>query len=129
MTIMLKVVEVHPAQGVQGEYIVLQNLGLVTVSLRGWALCTDAYFTGEPDRVADEMYIFRDDISIRPYTRVVLFTGRGEDGWVPTVDGQQAYCAYWQRDERIWTHAPQVHVLHIAGTKRIAPPAHAIATP
>src|SRR5579871_1020784 len=91
---MLKIVEVHASEGAQGEYIVLQNTGLITVSLRGWALCTDAYLDGDAARIADEMYIFRDDIPIKPYMRVVLFTGSGQDGWVPTVDGKQAYCAY-----------------------------------
>lgn len=116
---MLRVVEVHPASSAQGEYIVLQNLGVVTINLRGWAVCTEAYLSAEAQRVADEMYIFRQEVSIRPYTRVVLFTGQGRDGWVPTTDGQQAYCAYWQRAERVWTHAARIHLLHIAGTKRV----------
>lgn len=116
---MLRVVDVHPAEGAQGEYIVLQNLGIVSVSLRGWALCTDAFLTGDSARVAEEMYIFREDIPVKPYTRVVLFTGKGEDAWVPTVDGQQAYCAYWQRDRGVWTDASQIHILHIAGTKSL----------
>src|SRR5579871_2899505 len=101
---MLKIVEIHAASGVQGEYIVLQNMGLVTVSLRGWALCSDAFLEGEPAKLAEEMYIFREDVAIKPYTNVVLFTGEGEDGWVPTIDGKQAYCAYWGRPERLWTH-------------------------
>ena len=53
----------------------------MTVSLRGWALCTDAYLYGDTAQVAEEMYIFRADIPIKPYTRVVLFTGEGTDGW------------------------------------------------
>ena len=94
---MLKIIEVHPATNTQGEYIVLQNQGLVTVSLRGWALCTDAYLESDPARMAQEMYVFREEVPIKPYTRVVLFTGNGEDEWVPTIDGRQAYCAYWNR--------------------------------
>ena len=120
---MLKIVDIHPASGVQGEYIVLQNQGLVTVSLRGWALCTDAYLEGDATRVMDEMYIFREDIPIKPYTRVVLFTGSGQDGWVPTIDGKQAYCAYWGREQRIWTQSAHVHVLHMFTARRIAPAA------
>ena len=118
---MLKIVEIHAANGVQSEYIVLQNTGLVTVSLRGWALCSDAFLDGDTAQIAEEMYIFREDVPIRPYTRVVLFTGTGEDGWVPTIDGRQAYCAYWGRQEHFWTHTPNVNVLHLLASRRIAP--------
>lgn len=117
---MLKIVEVHAASTAQGEYVVLQNQGLVTVSLRGWSVCTDAYLYGEPSELAQQMFIFRDDVQIKPYTRVVLFTGAGEDGWVPTIDGRQAYCAYWQRTERIWSQAQNVHILHLAASRCIA---------
>ncbi len=119
---MLKIVEIHPATSAQGEYVVLQNQGLLTVSLRGWALCTDAYLSGDAALVAQEMYIFREDVPIKPYTCVVLFTGSGQDGWVPTVDGRQAYCAYWGRRERIWTHSENIHILHLASTRRVAAP-------
>lgn len=118
---MLRVVEVHPSSSINGEYVVLQNIGVVSVSLRGWALCTDAYLTGDASRVAEEMYVFRAEISVRPHTRIVLFTGQGQDGWVPTTDGQQAYCAYWQRSECVWNHAHQIHILHIAGTRTVTP--------
>ncbi len=124
---MLKIVDIHAAAGVQGEYVVLENQGLVTVSLRGWALCTDAYLGGDAAQLAAEMYIFREDIPIKPYTRIVLFTGSGQDGWVPTVDGRQAYCAYWGRSERVWTHAAHAHILHLLSSKRIAAPIPAAA--
>ncbi len=114
---MLKIVEVHAAECARGEYVVLQNQGLVTVSLRGWALCTDAYLEGEPGQMAGEMYVFREDVPIKPYTHVVLFSGYGEDGWVPTTDGRQAYCAYWNRSDRIWTYAQHIHVLHLLASK------------
>jgi hypothetical protein len=119
---MLKIVDIHAATSAQGEYVVLQNQGLITVSLRGWALCTDAYLSGDAVQLADALFIFRDDIPIKPYTRVVLFTGSGQDGWVPTIDGRQAYCAYWGRSERVWSCADHIHVLHLFSSKRIAPP-------
>ncbi len=118
---MLKIIEVHPATNTQGEYIVLQNQGLGMVSLRGWALCTDAYLDGDTARLAQEIYIFRDEVAIKPYTRVVLFTGSGEDDWVPTVDGRQAYCAYWNRRERLWSSAMHVHLLHLLSSRVVAP--------
>ncbi len=125
---MLKIVDIHAAEGAKGEYVVLQNLGLVSVSLRGWALCTDAYLQGDRDRMANQMYVFRDDVSVKPYTRVVLFTGCGEDGWLPTVDGGQAYCAYWNRVERIWSVAETIHVLQLSASKRIHTPTMAVSS-
>jgi len=86
---MLKIVEVHPSSNPKGEYVVLHNLGLVTENLRGCALCTDAYLDGSIKNVGASMYIFREDIAIKPYMRVVVFTGCGEDGWMPTTDGKQ----------------------------------------
>lgn len=118
---MLKIVEVHAAASAQGEYIVLQNQGLMTVGLKGWALCTDAYLSGDAQRMAGQMFVFLDDVPIKPYTRIVLFTGRGENGWVPTVDGRHAYCVYWGRAERIWAHTENIHVLHLFASKRVTP--------
>jgi hypothetical protein len=118
-TDMLRIVEVHSSERPGGEYLVLQNVGTVTVCLRGWALCTDAYLEGDPAAIAGQMYVFRDDVGIRPYTRIVLFTGFGENAWVPTIDGHQAYCAYWNRTERIWTDANNVHVLQLHATRPI----------
>ena len=118
---MLKIVEVHPAANPQGEYVVLQNQGLVTVNLRGWAICTEDYLTGSPQEAAAGMYVFREDIAVKPYARVVLFTGGGEAGWVPTVDGKQAYCAYWGRTQAIWKHSQTVHVLQMAASRKVVP--------
>ncbi len=116
---MLKIVDIHPAQSARSEYVVLQNLGLVNVNLRGWALCTDAFFDGDSSRIADEMYVFKDDVQIKPYARVVLFTGSGENDWQPTIDGKQAYCVYWGRTERVWSYATNMHVLHTLTTRRV----------
>ncbi len=116
---MLKIVEVHAGKGVRGEYVVLQNFGLIAINLRGWALCTDAYLEGDAVNIAFQMYVFRDDIAISPYTRVVLFTSSGNNGWMPTVDGHQAYCAYWNREEPIWSHAEHIYVLQMSGSRRI----------
>ncbi len=119
---MLKIVEVHAGATAQGEYVVLQNQGLTTVSLRGWALCTDAFVQGDVSRLADETYIFREDVIIKPYTSVVLFTGCGENGWQPTNDGRQAYCAYWGRMDRIWDVSGNVNILHVFASKRVHAP-------
>lgn len=119
---MLKVVDVHLSDEVRGEYLVLQNQGLVTVTLRGWAVCTEAFLSGDLGQVADALYIFREEIGVKPYTKIVLFTGEGEDGWVPTTDGRQAYCAYWGRSQRIWSEAQRVHLLHLAGSRPVVAP-------
>ncbi|HLV81869.1 MAG TPA: hypothetical protein VKT32_16395 [Chthonomonadaceae bacterium] len=119
---MLKIVEVHAAESAYGEYIVLQNQGLRAVLLRGWALCTDTYLEADTARFAEEMYIFRQDIALEPYARVVLFTGSGQESWAPTTDGRWAFCAYWGRSERVWTRADHVHLLHLLGSKRVQQP-------
>lgn len=119
---MLKIVEVHPTALARGEYVVLQNVGLINVNLRGWALCTDAFLEADNRRLVEEMYIFREDVQIKPYARVVLFTASGENEWMPTIDGKQAYCAYWGRAESVWKGANNVHVLHMLTTRRIVMP-------
>jgi hypothetical protein len=116
---MLRIVEVHAGQSVSGEYIVLQNQGLTTQSLRGWVLCADSYLHGDPAAVLDAMFIFTQDVPIKPYMRVVLFTGRGESGWYSTVDGKRAYVVYWGRTEKVWSAAGVVHLLQPASSQRI----------
>src|ERR1044071_5792751 len=44
---MLKIIDVHASASAGGEYVVLQNEGLTTVNLRGWALCTQRYLNGD----------------------------------------------------------------------------------
>lgn len=122
---MLKIMEVHPSANPACEYLVLQNVGLVTVNLRGCVICTDGYLTSNitgTGSVSETMYIFREEIAIKPYTRVVLFTGSGEDGWAPTTDGKQAYCVCWGRSHSVWAESEQVHVLQVATSRRIPPP-------
>ncbi len=116
---MLKIVEVHPSLSVAGEYVVLQNTGLTSVSLRGWALCTQTYLGGDAALAGRDMYIFTHDIYIKPYGRVVLFTQSGECGWYPTNDGKSAFVVYWGRSERIWSCAEQVHLLQLAASRRV----------
>jgi hypothetical protein len=116
---MLKIIELRASLNPQSEYIVLENQGLNSVSLRGYALCTDAFLCAESSRLAEEMFIFQEDICLKPFMRVVLLTGEGESGWMPTVDGKQAYCIYWNRGSSVWTKARDVHVLHIAASRRV----------
>src|SRR5437763_10385145 len=118
---MLKIIDLHASDSPGGEYVVLQNEGLTTVNLRGWALCTQRYLAG--DLKADETFIFTHDILIKPFVRVVLFTGEGEPGWCPTNDGKTAYLVFWNRRHTIWSHAAQIHLLHIAATRRVVVPA------
>jgi hypothetical protein len=116
---MLKIVDVHQSATINGEYLVLQNQGLTTISLRGWVVASDAYACGDPHEAADEMYVFVEDIPIKPYTRVVLFTGPGEDGWYPTNDGKRAYLAFWGHTRRVWSTASRVVLLQPACSRRI----------
>ena len=119
---MLKIVEVHLSARACGEYLVLQNHGLTTISLRGWALCTDTFLHDTPDSAARNMLVFQDDIPIKPYTRVVVFTGEGPSGWQPTTDGKSAYVVYWGREEPVWRRADNVHLLHTTCSRKIVLP-------
>jgi hypothetical protein len=115
----LKIVDIHLSSSPQSEYVVLQNHGLQTVSLRGWAVVTDRWFWAEPEMAAPEMYVFRGDAPIKPYTRVVLFTGEGDEGWCPTIDGKQAYLVYQGRRESIWHGSESLHLVHVASSMRV----------
>jgi hypothetical protein len=116
---MLKIVDVHASRTAEGEYIVLQNQGTLTVGLKGCALCSDTYLSGDPSLAAREMYIFRYDEFIKPYGRVVLFTGYGEDGWQPTTDGRRCFVVYWNRAEPVWAGCESVHLLKMDSTHRV----------
>jgi len=118
---MLKIVDIHTSNSAAGEYVVLQNQGLTTVTLRGWALCTETYLYGDAHEAASGMHIFADDVAIKPYTRVVLFTGTGENGWHPTVDGKFAYLVYWGRQYPIWSTTESIQLLNVASSRRVAP--------
>jgi hypothetical protein len=116
---MLRIVDLHLSTHVDGEYVVLQNQGLQTINLRGWMLVDEALFSGNPAAAAQNMYIFTDDVVLKPYTRVVLFTGTGFTGWQPTNDGRHAWVAYWNRPGRVWTFAKQLVVMQPAATRRV----------
>lgn len=122
---MLKIIDIHLSASAAGEYVVLQNQGLTTVSLKGWAVCSNAYFDGSPLDAAHEMYIFTDDIPIKPYMRIVLFTGEGDPGWCPTVDGKYAYLVYWGKRNPIWSRAGYVHLLQVSTSRKVVQPEEA----
>ncbi len=119
---MLKIMEIHLSAHPAGEYIVLQNHGLSTVNLLGWAVCSDAYLHNEPIIAAAEMYVFQEEAAIKPYGRIVLFTGVGHTGWYPTNDGKQAYVAYWGRERCMWREAFNIHVLQVICSRRVILP-------
>lgn len=120
---MLKIVDVHRAQTAHGEYIVLQNQGITTIDLQGWVLATGDYAGGSPEARASGMYVFTEQVLLKPYGRVVLFTGKGQDGWRPTTDGKTAWVAYWGRDERVWEFTDRVVLLQPASWRRLGVPA------
>ncbi|MGC8666486.1 MAG: lamin tail domain-containing protein [Chthonomonadales bacterium] len=115
---MLKITEIHTSASATGEYVVLQNHGLTTVSLQGHVLCTEAYLEGDLRRNGDDVYVFTQDVPLKPYTRVVLFSGFGEEGWCPTTDGKMAYLVYWGRSTPVWSRHSTVRLLAPAGMVR-----------
>ena len=120
---MIKIVDVHVSHLPDGEYVVLQNQGTLTVPLRGCALCAESYLCSDLPTAIHEMYVFREDVSIQPYGRVVLFTGNGHDDWQPTTDGKKCYVAYWRRSEPVWSRCENVHLLRIEASSRVPRPA------
>jgi len=126
---MLKIVDVHLSATVNGEYVVLQNQGLTTIPLRGWILTTDDYVLDDLATVADAMYVFRDDVLIKPYGRVVLFSGLGQNGWCPTTDGKSAFVAHWGRLDPVWARSGRVVLLQPACSRRIGIPSEVSPTP
>jgi hypothetical protein len=119
---LLKITDLHPASTPGSEYVVLQNQGLITISLKGWALAGDSYLSGDAARSAGETFIFSDDIPIKPYTRVVLFSGEGTDGWYETIDNKTAYLVYWNRPTPVWIDTPYVHLLRPVGSCKVLSP-------
>jgi hypothetical protein len=117
---MLKIVEVHPSRTANGEYVVLQNQGLQTVGLIGHTLVSGALLEDNSTRAAQEMYVFRQDISVKPYARIVLFTGDGADGWQPTNDGKSCYVVFCGRNEPLWSRVRDVYLLAPGCHRRIA---------
>lgn len=116
---MLKIADVHLSDSVNGEYIVLQNQGLTTISLHGWVVATDAYSSGSIADACEEMYVFKGEMLVKPYARVVLFSGGGTDGWCPTTDGKWAYVAYWNRSRRVWSGASRIVLLQPACSRKL----------
>lgn len=116
---MLKVVDIHLSPTVQGEYVVLQNQGLTTISLQGWVLTTEDYTSPDPASRGNAMYVFSDDVQVRPYARVVLFTCHGTNGWYPTTDGKPTYVVFWNRSERVWSNAARLVLLQPVCNRRI----------
>ena len=72
--------------------------------------------------MSEEMFIYREEIAINPYTYVVLFSGTGIDDWKPTVDGRQAYCAYWNKNCAVWEKSSHVHILQITASRKMSSP-------
>ena len=118
---MLKIEDVHTCDDPNGEYVVLQNHGLNTISLRGWALCGDAYLSNEPSSLSREMFVFSEDIPVKPYTRIVLFTGDGDDEWRPTTDGKHAYLVYWRKSFPVWRYVDRIFLLQPTSTRKVNP--------
>jgi hypothetical protein len=97
-------------------------MGLTTVSLRGHVLCGDAFLRGDPYEAAREMFIFTQDVLLKPYARAVLFTGPGEDGWHATNDGKHAYVLFWNRPQPVWANAGRLHLLQVGATRKVVSP-------
>ncbi|MCX6358762.1 MAG: hypothetical protein NT029_03065 [Armatimonadetes bacterium] len=120
---MLKIEDIHPCADPAGEYVVLQNHGLNTISLRGWVICDDSYMAADAELGQHAMYVFTEDIAVKPYVRIVLFTGQGANEWRPTTDGKFAYLVFWGKERTAWKDADRVYLLQPVSMRRAQPAA------
>ncbi len=116
---MLRIEDIHLCADPAGEYVVLQNHGLNTLSLRGWAVCDGSYMDEDADPNRRAMYVFTDDVPVKPYVRIVLFTGQGVNEWRPTTDGKYAYLVFWGKGHTAWKGADRVYLLQPVSVRRV----------
>jgi hypothetical protein len=104
------------------EFVLLQNQGLLRLSLRGHlVLCDEAI---EESNLAIGAHAFSDDVLIPPGMYVLLFTGRGTPRWSRTRDGALVYYAFMNRDSAVWDRwSGPVHILSPQHSFTERPPA------
>jgi hypothetical protein len=67
------------------------------------------------------MYVFTNDVAVKPYVRIVLFTGQGVNEWRPTTDGKFAYLVFWGKERAAWRGADRVYLLQPVSVRRLTP--------
>ena len=118
---MLKIIDIQVSGTAAGEWVVIQNQGMIPLNLRGWVIVGDTYLNGHAESAAKQMFIFTADETIKPGVRAVLISTHGKDGWYPTVEGGSAYVAYANRAESLWSHAGELHLLQPVSSRQIHP--------
>jgi hypothetical protein len=118
---MLRIIDIQVSGSAAGEWVVIQNHGMIAVNLRGFMVCGDSYLSGNPESAAQQMFIFTADETIKPGARVALLSSYGKDGWQPTNEGGTAFVAYANRAESLWSHADKLHLLQPISSHSIHP--------
>lgn len=118
---MFRITDIQVSGTAAGEWVVMQNHGMIPLKLRGWVIAGDIYLTGNPEPAAKQMFIFTAEVTIKPGVRAVLISTHGNDGWYPTVEGGTAYVTYANRAESLWSHAGELHLLQPVSSRRIHP--------
>ena len=118
---MLRIIDIQVSGTAAGEWVVIQNQGMIPLNLRGWIVTGDMYLTGQAESAAKQMFIFTADEVIKPGVRAVLISSYGSDSWFPTVEGGSAYVAYANRAESLWSQADELHLLQPVSSRRIHP--------
>lgn len=108
---MLRIVGIQRGQSAAEEFVLLQNHGVLKVTLRGHAILDDAALEDgiayEPCRV----HVFQEEIQIPAGCYVLLITGGGEDGWFRSEDGSLIYAIHRGLHSPVWS-APNT-TLHL----------------
>jgi hypothetical protein len=97
----------HP----DGEFVLLQNQGLIRECPRGHVVLSDgAIQAGELDCGA---YVFQSLEPIPTGAYILLRTGHGEDRWIRSKDGAPVYVVFARRNAPLWPECyGGLHVLH-----------------
>jgi hypothetical protein len=108
---MLKIVGIQRGQSAAEELVLLQNQGVLKVTLRGHAILDEIaleeglYY--EPCRV----HVFQEDVRIPAGCYVLLVTGNGENGWFKSADGSLIYVTHRGLPTPVWSSSTTLHLL------------------
>lgn len=111
---MFRVIGVETGDHPRREFVVIRNQSLRYENLRGWAITDESFFENEPLRLAERLYVFRDEMMVEPGAYVALCTGVGENHWARAGDGRSVYVVYWGKERCVWRDSRRVMLVQVA---------------
>ncbi|MES1228381.1 MAG: hypothetical protein ABUL72_06890 [Armatimonadota bacterium] len=105
---MVRIVGVQRSDEVGQEFVLLQNQGSMRVSMKGYALVTEAAFSGEEA----PMCLLTEEVDLHPGMYMLVRSCIGPARWTKCGEGAPVYYAYLGRTKPLWgaSHSP-VHLL------------------